>query len=114
MKLPGLSQITYAFAILGFLYSVIVRRRNRATKEELTIHIEAAFAGLTVPSAVYLIACGFYPELLTKIPGYQYYVGIGGLAALFFAVYKLIFVIPPKEGEAEAPRKRSRKSKTGA
>lgn len=97
MKLPSLSQVTYAFAILGFLYSVIVRRKNRASKSELTIHLESAFAGLAIPPAVYLIACGFYPDLLMKIPGYQYYVGIGGLAALFFAVYKLIYVIPSKE-----------------
>ncbi len=99
MKLPSLAQITYAFSILGFIYSVVVRRKNLRSKEELATHIEAAFAGLTIPSAIYLIACGFYPELLTKIPGYQYYVGVGGLSALFFAIYKLIFVIPPKKDE---------------
>lgn len=99
MKLPSLPQIIYAFGILGFLYSVIIRRKQLEIKEELTTHLEAALAGMAIPLATYLIACGFYPELLARIPGFQYYVGLGGMTALFFAVYKLAFVIPLKKDE---------------
>lgn len=99
MKFPSLPQITYAFGILGFLYSVVVRRKHRAIKEELTTHLEASLAGMAIPLAAYLTAGGFYPELLAKIPGYQYYVGLGGLVALFFAVYKLVYVIPLKKDD---------------
>lgn len=101
MRLPSLAELTYAGAILGFLYSVIVRRKRIKEKTELTIYLEGAFAGLAIAPAIYLIACGFKPQLLLQIPGYQYYVGIGGLAALYFAIYKLAFTIrtvdPPSE-----------------
>lgn len=100
MKLPSLPQIIYAFGILGFLYSVIVRRKRLAIKEELTTHLEAALAGMAIPLTAYLIACSFYPELLARIPGFQYYVGLGGLAALYFAIYKLVYVIPPKKDDS--------------
>jgi len=100
MKLPSLPQIIYAFGILGFLYSLIARRKRLAIKEELTTHLEAALAGMAIPLATYLIACGFYPELLARIPGFQYYVGLGGMATLFFAIYKLIFVIPLKKEDS--------------
>lgn len=100
MKLPSLPQIVYAFAILGFLYSVIVRRKRLGMKEELTTHLESALAGMAIPVATYLIACGFYPELLARIPGFQYYAGLGGIAALYFAVYKLVYVIPPKKEDS--------------
>ncbi len=100
MKLPGLPQIVYAFGILGFLYSVIVRRKRLAIKEELATHLESALAGMAIPLAAYLIACGFYPELLVKIPGFQYYAGLGGIAALYFAIHKLSYVIPPKKDDS--------------
>jgi hypothetical protein len=55
---------------------------------------------MAIPLTAYLIACSFYPELLARIPGFQYYVGLGGLAALYFAIYKLIYVIPPKKDDS--------------
>jgi hypothetical protein len=100
MKFPSLPQITYAFGILGFLYSVIVRRKRVSFKEELATHLEATLAGLAIPSSAYLVACGFYPELLVRIPGYQYYAGAFGMAALFFAIHKLVFVIPLKKDDS--------------
>jgi hypothetical protein len=100
MKLPSLPQIVYAFGILGFIYSMIVRRKRLATKEELTTHLESALAGMAIPLAAYLIACGFYPDLLAKIPGFQYYVGLGGMTALYFAIYKLVYVISPKKDDS--------------
>ena len=99
MKLPSLPQIVYAFGILGFIYSIIVRRKRLATKEELTTHLESALAGMAIPLATYLIACGFYPELLARIPGFQYYVGLGGITAVYFAVHKLVYVIPLKKDD---------------
>jgi len=100
MKFPSLPQITYAFGILGFLYSVIVRRKRASVKEELATHLEATLAGLAIPSSTYMVACGFYPELLARIPGYQYYAGAFGMAALFFAIHKLVFVIPLKKDDS--------------
>ena len=100
MKFPSLPQITYAFGILGFIYSVIVRRKRRSFKEELATHLEATLAGLAIPSSAYLVMCGFYPELLTRIPGYQYYAGAFGMVALFFAIHKLIYAIPLKKDDS--------------
>ena len=65
MKLPSLPQIVYAFGILGFLYSVIVRRKRLAIKEELATHLESALAGMaTTPANA--AALSSYPMWLSR------------------------------------------------
>lgn len=87
-------------ALLGFLYSVIVRWKRRRDRAELYTHIEAALAAVVIPTAAYLIVGALVPEVLARLPGLRFYVGIVGLVALYIAFLRLGSVIPRQNTDA--------------
>jgi hypothetical protein len=80
--------------VLAFLFSVIVRWRNRRRRDELYTHIEVALAGAAIPTGLYLVFGAFVPELLASLPGLRYYIGIIGAVTVFIAVSRLSSATP--------------------
>jgi hypothetical protein len=87
--MPSLAHLTFTGGLLALVYSIIVRRKKLRDSGELFFHIRSFLAGLAVAPALYLIASGYNPDLLLQVPGYQYYVAIGEIAALYLALYTL-------------------------
>jgi hypothetical protein len=90
-SLSVVDQVALVCGLVFFVIGLIVRGLRKGFNELLAASELGPLIGLTmaafaIPKAVYLIYCGFRPELLPQIKDLSVQIVVAGLSALFLAV----------------------------
>ena len=77
--------ISFASVTLAILAFCVVFILKKSKKQE--IHLDdlfmRTFCASAIPTGILLLACAFYPELLTKLTGLNVHIAVAGLALLY-------------------------------